>query len=89
MEEKIENNKAITEYNDKEIHYIKTPIGKTLYLKKPTEKKQKEKCKPSDRLKCDICGKEFFRSGRSNHNKTQFHKTHELVNKKIREFLIK
>lgn len=37
-------------------------------------KNEKDKAKPTDRLKCKICGGTFTRNNRSQHNSTRLHK---------------
>jgi hypothetical protein len=85
LRKKIRKDKNITEYNKDEIDYIQTPIGKSTY-KEP--KQEKKKAHWSDKVLCEICGKTFTRSARSNHRATQYHKIYESMNKKLSKFLI-
>lgn len=85
----IKNNKNLCEYTVDELAYVQTPLGKSCYKagRKPVVE-EKVKAKPTDKIKCDICGKTFFRSGRANHYKTEFHQAHKSMNDKLRKLLI-
>lgn len=48
----------------------------------------KSPAKWSDRIKCDVCGKDFIRSRRCAHNKTKIHLAFEKMNKKLRKILL-
>lgn len=85
IKEKVKDDKNISEYDIDELRYVQTPIGKAVFK---ADKPEKVKTKPSDRVICDVCGKEFTRSGRTTHNRTQFHKLHASMNAKIKKLLI-
>ena len=50
---------------------------------------ENEKAKPTDRIKCEVCGKEYFRSGKTAHIRGKIHqeylKIHNSVQKVIKE----
>ena len=87
IQEKIKNDKNIIGYQEEEIRYLQKPIGGALYRGRP-KKNESEKAKPTDKLTCEICGKEFFRSGRTQHKNTQYHILHQNLNKKLMKMLI-
>lgn len=80
----IKKNKNFCDYTHEEFEYAMKPIGKALYGRPVVE----DKALPTDRITCEICSKEFIRSGRSNHNKTIYHQVHANMNDKIRKLLI-
>lgn len=87
--DKILEDKNIVDYTEEEIKYCTTPIGCAIYNTKKIGRKRKEiKCLPSDRVKCEICGKEYTRSGKYNHDITQVHQTYKKLNKKIASVLL-
>lgn len=51
-------------------------------------KNENEKAKPYDRIICDICNKEFVRSHRSDHKKTNYHKMYADINENIKGIVI-
>lgn len=85
--------KPILQLTKDEFQYTQTPIGGPTYkhnLKKrgrPTVETNQKK-KPNDRIKCEICGKEYFRSGSTKHKRTEFHQAHVKINKKLLDLLI-
>lgn len=89
----IEMDKPILEMTKEEFRYTQTPLGGPTYkhnVKKagrPEVVPSKRKL-PTDRLKCEICGKEYFRSGSYKHKQTAFHKDRMRMNKKLLELLI-
>lgn len=87
IQEKIKNDKNIIGYIEEEIRYLQKPLGSALYKGRP-RKSDDEKAKPTDRLTCEICGKDFFRSGRSKHKTTQYHILHQNLNKKLMKMLL-
>ena len=46
---------------------------------------EEDKCKPNDRLTCDICHGTYIRACRSRHNKTKVHQAYENINNKLQE----
>lgn len=84
----IKNNKNLTQYSIEELQYVQTPLGKACYKSGRPKKNEFEKAKPTDKITCEICGKNFFRSGRANHYKTEYHKAHNAMNSKLRKILI-
>lgn len=87
IQEKLKVDKNISEYTVDELKYLQKPIGKALYRGRP-KKDDNDRAKPTDRLKCEVCGKEFFRSGRTKHNQTKHHLLHEKMNKKLMKMLV-
>jgi hypothetical protein len=96
--EMAESGKPILFMNKDEFKYINTPIGKAIY-KESYEKKEDElvtpkqsryrgATKPTDRIKCKICGKIYSRNCKTHHDKTQHHLFYDNMNKKLRELLL-
>lgn len=85
IQDKIKEDKNICQYTVDEIMYVQRPIGKALYAGRPATGSA---AKATDRIKCEICGKEFYRSGRTNHKKTKHHILYEGLNKKLAKILI-
>ena len=83
----VTDDKNLVDYSSDQMRYVQKPFGKAVYNSKTVVKK--EKAHWSDRIKCDVCGKEFTRSARSMHNKTQHHVTYSKLNKKLAELLLK
>jgi hypothetical protein len=90
------NQKAMTDtipiidMSKEQFEYSQRPLGKAIYkhnIGRP-KKEITEKALPTDRIKCDLCGKEYFRSGSYNHKKTVFHQEKLKVNKKLVKLLI-
>lgn len=50
---------------------------------------EEKKCKPNDKLICDICGGNFTRSGRTGHNNSKKHQIYVKLTKTGRELLLK
>lgn len=89
IQRKIKENKNLCDYSVEELEYVQKPIGRAIYInKKLGRPKSENKALSTDKLKCDICGKYFIRSGRFNHKKTAYHIAHENMNEKIRKLLI-
>lgn len=87
IQEKIKTDKNILKYVEEEIRYLQKPIGSALYKGRP-RKPDNEKAKPTDRITCEICGKEYFRSGSANHKATKHHIIHQDLNKKLMKILL-
>lgn len=82
-------------YTKEEKEYAKRPMGKAIlksvveeFPERLPEKKEGTKAKPNDRLECDVCGKFYFRSGRTRHQRTKHHQVMASANKIIRDTLI-
>lgn len=89
IQRKIRDDKNLADYDEDELDYVMKPVGTALYNCKGRPRKcEDEKARPNDRIKCDICSKYFTRSGRSGHNRTQYHMIHSKINKKLRNLLI-
>lgn len=87
FQKKIKEDKNIVNYSHNEMKYLQTPIGRALFVGRP-RKNDADKAKPTDRIKCEICSKEFYRSGRANHKKTAYHRAHEQMNSRLRKVLM-
>jgi hypothetical protein len=81
-------NQSLTLVDDEALKYSLKPVGKAIITKEPISEKQKEKTKWSDRVVCNICGVEFTRSARSNHNKTKMHNLHLSMHHKMKKLLL-
>ncbi len=89
IQRKIKHNKNLCDYTVEELKYVQKPIGKAIYKSKKIGRPCVDvKADPKDKLECEICGKIFIRSGRYNHNKTEYHIAHANMNDKIRKLLI-
>lgn len=95
MEERqkaMQEAKPMINMTREEFDYSQKPIGKALYKNainnKPGRPATGIKAMPTDRLKCDICGKEYFRSGSTKHKRTVYHTERAKLNKKLIELLI-
>lgn len=70
------------------------PIGKEIYKSNNVKKagrpykKVGEKVLHSDKIKCDICGRMFTRSNRTNHNNSSVHKAYSNINQKLYKLLL-
>ena len=82
-----------------ELRYINdSPVGRALF-KNSTEisneigkKRGRGNTRPktakwNDKIKCPICGRIFFRSARSAHNKTKIHNAYKSMDNKLRTIL--
>lgn len=87
IQDRLKRDKNIINYIEEEIRYMQKPLGSALYKGRP-RKDDEDKAKPTDRLVCETCGKEFFRSGRAQHKATQYHILHENLNKKLMKMLL-
>lgn len=83
IKKKLNEDKVLVDYDTEELKYVQKPIGKAHFQSEP-----KKKAHWSDRVKCEVCNKDFTRSARSQHKLTNHHKTYEKMNKKLRELLI-
>ena len=88
IQDKIKGSKNIVDYDEMEMRYLQRPIGSALYKGRP-RKPESERAKPTDRITCKICGKEYFRSGSAKHKLTKYHILHEDLNKKLMRILLK
>jgi len=85
-QDKIRSDDMIN-YDDSTLRYVQKPVGKALYRGRP-RKSDEDKGKPNDRIKCNLCGKEFTRSNRSHHNNTQVHLLYKKVNEKMSKLVL-
>lgn len=90
VQAEIFKGKPVYALTKEEFNYTQKPLGKAIYkhsVGRP-RKEPDEKTSPKDKIVCDICGRTFTRSGRTNHKRSQFHKAHEKINRKLKELLI-
>lgn len=82
--------KPIYDLTKEEFNYTQKPLGKAIYKHNVGRPKKEldQKASPNDKIVCDVCGRTFTRSGRTNHNRSEFHKAHVKINKKLKELLI-
>ena len=95
---KLKYKKNLTTYNDDELKFLQTVTGKALYLHDNTrdggyiepepEIVEKRKARWDDRIICDVCNKEFTRSGRTGHNRTLYHRMKKQEHQKLKKLLI-
>lgn len=83
IKKKLNEDKVLVDYDTEELEYVQKPLGKAHFKSEP-----KKKTHWSDRVKCDVCNKEFTRSARSQHKKTQVHQVYAKMNKKLQKLLI-
>lgn len=88
LREKVKYNKNLTTYTEDELKYVQTVTGKALFNHDEENEQPKQKTHWSDRVKCDICGKEFTRSSRTAHNKTLYHNMKKQEHDKLKKILI-
>ncbi len=86
IQDKLKNNKSLANYDVEDMKYLQKPLGKAIY--KRGRPKSDNPAKWNDRVICDVCGKEFTRSARTKHKKTQFHQAFEIMNNKLKKLLI-
>lgn len=81
------------------LKYATKPIGKAILRNKIEDKRPIEhvvdskgdtgfRCKPSDRIICKKCGKEFVRSNRTAHKRTKMHQLYEQLGDKVTNLLL-
>lgn len=93
IQQSLKKGNSIPLLSKEELKYIQTPVGKAIYenttrsVGRPRMDDDK-KCKPSDRIICEICGKKFVRSNRTGHNKTEYHNAFKNMNDKLRIILL-
>src|SRR5580693_112782 len=100
LQDALAEKKSILRYNKEQIKYAMSPIGSAIYACPDGELledsdiiklKPKELKKPkhwSDRIECKICGKTYQRSRTTLHKRTQFHRTYDDINEKLRKVLL-
>lgn len=94
LQKTMQSTKPIIDMSREEFNYTQKPIGKAIYKhsinSQPGRPKKPEgtKVKPTDRIVCESCGKEYFRSGSTCHKRTVYHQERQRINKKLQELLI-
>lgn len=89
----IKKKKGLGLYEPEELkHLDKSLIAKAIYNNDTKEEPKEEIIEDvpywKQRLTCKICGKQYFRSATTKHRRTQYHKTYELINEKLRKFML-
>lgn len=93
LKKRLEGGKELVQCDTNELKYVTKPIGKSIYK---TAKEIKEEPKPkrrkwdsAERIECDLCGREYRRSGRAQHNKTMVHQAYKSINDRLKELMLK
>lgn len=73
-------------YTNEEFEYATRPMGRAILTESVQPKKR---AMPTDQIECDICGKTYFRSGRTKHQRTKYHQIMASANKILRDKLLK
>lgn len=81
-------NKEILEMSRNEFNDLQKNVIKKAVYKKKGRPGVIDYAKPSDRLTCTVCGKDFTRSGRTGHQRTVYHQQRVQINKKLNELLL-
>jgi hypothetical protein len=85
----IQEEEYMLNYDNDTLNYSLKPIGKALSRGRGRPPMpEEEKAKPSDRIICELCHKEFIRSNRSSHNKSERHKLYAKVNQKLMKVML-
>lgn len=86
IRKRLGEQKGIALYDNEDIKYLDTTVGKAVY----TTKKKSNGAKKlwSDRVKCKVCGTEYTRSSASRHNKTRHHQDFLSINEKMRDIML-
>lgn len=83
----IQDEQYLLNYDDDTLRYVQKPIGRALHRGRP-KMAEEDKGTSSDRIKCDLCGKEYVRSNRSHHKKTKQHQLYDKINKKLAKLVL-
>lgn len=89
----LSSGRSLMLLNEKAVKYsMDSSLGKSIYQHNNDNLDEyrngkKRYAHPNDRLECEICGKTFTRANRDKHNKTNHHKLHLQLNKKLRGVL--
>lgn len=85
LDEIAEKRDTPTQLTDDCFQLLSEPIGLATFNSEYKPKKGKKKW--SDRVECEICGREYTRSAKSKHYKTQYHIAYTEMNEKIKRLL--
>lgn len=89
IKSKLREGKELINCEVDEIDYIKKPIGNSIYRSAIENKtKGKKKYISTERVVCDLCGKEYRRSNKSHHERTKYHVTYKVVNDRFKQLLL-
>jgi hypothetical protein len=75
MQKKFKQDKCVSDYDVDELDYLANPLGKANF-KQPIKKEIVKKVpnKPwTEKVKCEVCNKEYSRSGVTSHRGTKLH----------------
>jgi hypothetical protein len=86
LRKSIKEDKSLPLMSVEELHFLTTPIGRSIYLSKNEPEKKSRAW--SDKIKCGICGAEYYYSNSSVHKKTQRHKIYDDLNKKLAKLML-
>lgn len=84
----IFNDKNIVDYSENQLRYLQKPVGNAAFNTEVEPIKSNKKKNWFDRIKCDVCGKEFTRSARTKHNSTQYHQIYSCLNTKLIKIIV-
>lgn len=84
----LSSNKNLVRCDVETLKYATKPIGKAILKSRNKNNEENETPKYSDRITCDICGKEFGRSNYSAHKKTKQHKLYAELGEKVKKILL-
>lgn len=88
-QDKLSEKKGLSLYEPDELKYLNSSnIAKAIYKHDSDPEIVKKKTHWKDRIKCEVCGKYYFRSGTTKHRSTQHHKTYAMINEKLRKLLL-
>jgi uncharacterized cysteine cluster protein YcgN (CxxCxxCC family) len=75
IQKKFKQDKCVSDYNVDELDYLANPLGKANF-KQPIKKEIKKEAENkswTDKVKCEVCNKEYARSGVTSHRGTKLH----------------
>lgn len=103
MYNNLKSGKPITQLDVEDINkIIQYPVGKAIYktsimnkeeenIQKPfgrPRKKEEDKAKPTDRIKCEVCGEIYSRCHKSSHQVSKIHLAYAKMNQKLLKLLL-
>lgn len=100
IQDKIKKVKSLALYEPSELKYLNNSVvAKTMYdqgrvpntprrTNEDEDEEDEEVPYWRQRVTCNVCGKTHARSAVSKHKKSNYHKMHEKVNAKLREFIL-
>jgi hypothetical protein len=92
LQKAMKETKPVINMSKEEFQYSQKPMGKALYVHHKKVGRPRvdpnKKTSPKDKIKCDVCGKIYIRSGSYCHKNTIYHKERLKINKKLAKLLI-